>query len=90
MITSKFMGQPIYFKNSKWFFTDDNGECIPASESEKECKHCGKKQSHFRADPCIGKLPGVKNACCGHGNRELSYIQFENGTVIRGFELSDY
>jgi hypothetical protein len=32
-------------------------------------------------DPCLGLLPGVKYACCGHGG--LGYISFENGKVIR-------
>ena len=31
----------------------------------------------------IGTLPSVKFACCGHGKEE-DYIEFENGTVIRG------
>jgi len=34
------------------------------------------------ADPCLGCLPGVAFACCGHGDREM-YIAFENGVTIR-------
>ena len=33
-------------------------------------------------DPCIRNLPGVKNACCGHGGE--GYAEFENGVVLRG------
>jgi hypothetical protein len=33
-------------------------------------------------DPCLGKLPGVVAACCGHGEDE-GYIWFENGLCIR-------
>lgn len=27
-------------------------------------------------DPCIGYLPGVHNACCGHGNDAEAYMTF--------------
>jgi hypothetical protein len=27
-------------------------------------------------DPCIGYLPGVYNACCGHGNPAEAYLTF--------------
>lgn len=33
-------------------------------------------------DPCLGRLPGVKNACCGHG-KEQAYIQFNDKKIIR-------
>lgn len=39
-------------------------------------------------DPCLGMLPGVIGACCGHGNEKVSYIAFEGSTVvIRPFTL---
>ena len=31
-------------------------------------------------DPCLGVLPGVAFACCGHGGN--GYIAFENGTTV--------
>ena len=34
-------------------------------------------------DPCLGYLPGVRYACCGHGE-EHGYIFFDNGVVVRG------
>ena len=33
-------------------------------------------------DPCLGMLPGVTSACCGHGE-EAGYISFECGFTIR-------
>lgn len=33
-------------------------------------------------DPCIANLPGITDACCGHGKE--GYLGFENGIVIRG------
>lgn len=32
-------------------------------------------------DPCLGYLPGVLAACCGHG-KGLGYIWFENGVCV--------
>ncbi len=39
-----------------------------------------------RPDPCLGWLPGVEFACCGHGARggfPQGYIAFTNGRVVR-------
>jgi hypothetical protein len=33
-------------------------------------------------DPCLGKLPGVANACCGHGIGD-GYLIFKNGRTLR-------
>lgn len=50
---------------------------------------CTKKDhtggSNF-ADPCMGILPGVIHACCGHGEEDRGYVFFENGVTIR-FDL---
>lgn len=32
-------------------------------------------------DPCLGYLPGVIAACCGHG-KEHGMVKFENGIAI--------
>jgi hypothetical protein len=58
-----------------------------------ECPECHLKRGPDLHDPCIGYLPGVRYACCGHGGRSLSgsydgYIFFENGTVIRFEKLT--
>jgi len=33
-------------------------------------------------DPCLGLLPGVVAACCGHGGKERGYLKFSNGVVL--------
>jgi hypothetical protein len=36
---------------------------------------------------CIANLPGVKNACCGHGlEANRAYIVFDDGNEVRGNE----
>jgi len=35
--------------------------------TERPCKHCGKHATEEGHDACLGTLPGVRSACCGHG-----------------------
>jgi len=46
------------------------------------CKICNQKLDYSKPDPCLGYLPGVKFACCGHGESDEGYIKFENGIAI--------
>lgn len=51
----------------------------------KPCPKCGGDPNDYGGqDPCIANLPGVRRACCGHGNRE-GEIFFVNGVKIRGW-----
>jgi hypothetical protein len=47
------------------------------------CPHCGLSRTAEGHDGCLGTLPGVKAACCGHGVED-GYVLFETGKVIRG------
>lgn len=59
------------------------------------CPHCKQRRGKDYIDPCLGKLPGVRSACCGHGGRGNGhdsydgYVEFENGTVIRFDRLTE-
>ncbi len=48
----------------------------------RPCARCGQSGKNGQ-DACLSGLPGVRNACCGHGTKE-GYIQFEDGRVLRG------
>ena len=48
------------------------------------CGFCSREPTIDGHDGCLGTLPGVMNACCGHGEISLAYIQFENGGLVRG------
>ena len=44
------------------------------------CCNCGKApiiEDGIDADACWGVLPGVLNACCGHGNPDKAYIMLD-------------
>lgn len=59
---------------------------LPQDESpSRPCAACGRAIVHETPDPCLGMLPGVAFACCGHGVPGLSYVTFTDGTTLRGF-----
>jgi hypothetical protein len=84
-------GWETYFdeKSNEWKFSDTN-ESINTVHS-RPCGHCGLFGSNDsgNADPCLGILAGVTNACCGHGNPEGSYICFMGGLVVRNFDIEE-
>lgn len=49
----------------------------------KDCSACGQAYNRFtESDPCLGSLPGVLFACCGHGE-EPGYMLFSNGVRLK-------
>jgi hypothetical protein len=48
------------------------------------CAHCKKLPTPEGHDGCLGTLPNIMNACCGHGNNAQAYIQYWSRDVIRG------
>ena len=53
-----------------------------ACTRSRACTACGMTRPASGHDPCIENLPGVVNACCGHGLSDR-YIQFADGRTIR-------
>lgn len=85
MITTRFRGLDIFFNGNNWI--DKNGEII---KDEQVCCKCKKSPTLEGHDSCLGTLKGVKNACCGHGHIEDTYVQFDNDKVLRGVEALKY
>lgn len=48
------------------------------------CAACGELPTAEDHDHCLGELPGVMNACCGHGNDDSAYLQYYNRDIVRG------
>ena len=50
------------------------------------CAKCKLPSSPEGHDGCIGTLPEsvVMNACCGHGRDSQAYIQYWDGSDVRG------
>lgn len=54
-----------------------------AAYSCKICPVCGLERQKPGYDPCLGKLPGVQAACCGHNSNDTTgYIWFDNDVII--------
>lgn len=74
-------GVPVTFDEEKdrWVYVEDG---VDAWDNPRECPKCNKLPTPEGHDACLGTLPGVKFACCGHGVHH-GYIYFENEVVIR-------
>ena len=58
-------GHPVTFDpDSKVWKWADTGE---AASAERPCVKCNLTAEPGGPDPCLGWLPGVTSACCGHG-----------------------
>ena len=82
MITSTKNGHKIELIESIWVYSDTS-EPI---DKDRPCVKCGKDSTEDGHDACISNLPGVKNACCGHGDNDEAYIHFHNDKVYRGLK----
>lgn len=64
-------------------------------DPEWVCPFCHlKREIAAGPDPCLGWLPGVDYACCGHGGVKHEggiggYIKFTNGATIRFTHLTE-
>lgn len=92
MTSSYFRGHPIVWDGAQWVYEDTR---TPAGfgKEVRPCRKCGlvfEGSNEGDPDPCLGNLPGVDNACCGHGVPDQSYIRFTSGVVVRGFPAVEY
>jgi len=76
-ITAYQRGHLITYWKGKWVYADDK---TPANK-ERPCKFCGEMPTKKGYDPCLGYIPGVKSACCGHGVDE-GFIMYDDGRVV--------
>lgn len=84
MVQGLYHGNPVTYTDV-WRY-EETGEDVKAVPV-KPCKHCGQLPTKEGYDACIGYLPGVVYACCGHG-KENPYVVFKNGKY-RKFENID-
>jgi len=80
-------GWPIHFDHARWqWLYTDLGVAVDAYP-DRPCSRCGRRPTVEGYDGCLGRLPGVTGACCGHGIEE-PYVA--HGTLIEmeGLEVS--
>lgn len=85
-IRSLWRGHPIEYRGGAWYYIDTDE--LVSGNPKRACRHCQKPNREDGDDPCLGHLPGVSNACCGHGEPIEAYIQFNNGVTVRGFDIN--
>jgi len=81
MVKSYFRGHHIWFITNEWVYWD-TGESVLGNE--RPCGYCGKEITKEGHDGCLGTLPGIRNACCGHGIEDDAYVQFQDIYSIYG------
>lgn len=79
-------GHAIYFDGREFRFSDNHQSTVETWK-DRPCGHCGLNNTPEGHDGCLGTLPGVSNACCGHGVDRAAYIQYTDGTEVRGIEV---
>lgn len=74
-------GHPIERLNGEYVYSDTQ---TPTAGFERDCGYCGKSNTKEGHDGCLGEIPNVMNACCGHGEEREAYLQYWDGSVIAG------
>lgn len=75
MATAYARGYKIYYHQTDglWRYTDNNQPL----DNNRACKRCGRKPLAEGYDACLGHIPRVVAACCGHGRDEYKYVMQE-------------
>lgn len=66
----------------RWRYAD-NGITVELDKN-RQCGHCQLDNTPEGHDGCLGVLPKVMNACCGHGDAKDAYVQFNDGSNVHG------
>jgi len=76
-------GHQIYRDGREWRYADNDAPTA-ATHQSRDCGVCGRRRTQDGHDGCPGTLAGVANACCGHGDEAAAYVQFCDGSIVRG------
>jgi hypothetical protein len=80
-------GHIIYSDFNGQFWYEDGTKV--KDDIDRACGHCGQENTSEGHDACLGTLPNVMNACCGHGSINDAYIQYYDGSSIYGQEAKE-
>ena len=66
MVESHYRGWTIYYNKRKklWLYADDD---TPVEGNDRPCPRCWRMPTSDGHDACLGIIPDVISACCGHG-----------------------
>jgi len=77
----------------EWVYAYDLSLVFDETSPPGKCPRCGRMPTAEGHDACIANLPGIINACCGHGVKDpryFPYVMFEDKTVLRGKEAEKW
>jgi hypothetical protein len=80
--TSSHRGHRIVRRDGTWIYADN--ERPVSADPYRDCGHCGRAATAEGHDGCLGTLPGVANACCGHGAENDAYLVRDDGDRLQG------
>lgn len=82
MVRSYERGHKIEVLNDVWVYSDTKEPVI----GERPCVRCKREPTEEGHDGCLGILPGVEGACCGHsvGPSHESYVKLIGCDMIYG------
>ena len=84
----QWRGHPIEERaDGSWVYEDGT---LVADDPDRSCGRCGRPNTTDGHDACLGELPGVVNACCGHGNSRNAYVVFTDGVRLAGEAALSY
>lgn len=83
MVRGYLRGHEIEWVYNEWLYSDTKQ---PTADTYKErpCGKCGEFETEEYHDHCLGTLPGVIAACCGHGRNREAYVILSDGKDVRG------
>jgi len=82
---SMYRGRPIEWDKDRWIYADTR-QSVALTHTQRSCGNCGRHATPDGHDACLGTLPNVMNACCGHGAPNKAYIQYPGGRVVSGLK----
>lgn len=77
-----YRGHKIELHEGVYVYSDTK-QPVPGNVN-RACGHCGLENTKEGHDGCLGTLPYVMNACCGHGNDSDAYVQGLDGYSVHG------
>ena len=89
-MSNHLRGHPIErdAQSGQWIYTDTR-QPTATTWRERPCGYCGQFNTPEGHDACLRTLPNVTNACCGHGEIRLAYVQYASGEEKRGSAAID-
>ncbi len=69
--SAHFRGHPVFYTDNEWCYSDGM-----MADENAACARCGELPTQEGYDACLGYIPRVISACCGHGV-EAPYLIFE-------------